>query len=202
MTVSITDDDRLMIRLQEGDTVAFDEIVTRWQSRLIGFFIRTARDRQLAEDLAQETLLKVYSQSWDYLPLGRFRSWLFRIAHNLFIDDFRKRSHDALIHAYRGRSRDDDDDCDTMSRVVAETTPPDFPLQRDEVAACIQEALAEIPEEQRTTFVLHYFSEIPIEEVADIMESPIPTTKSRLRLAKEKLAEKLSLRGLGQHATQ
>ncbi len=60
----MTDDDQLMIRLQEGDNAAFDELVDRYQSPLIGFFIRNTRDVQLSEDLAQDTLIKLYQQSW------------------------------------------------------------------------------------------------------------------------------------------
>ncbi|MEZ6057840.1 MAG: sigma-70 family RNA polymerase sigma factor [Planctomycetaceae bacterium] len=182
-----------MIRLQEGDRAAFDEIVEKWQGKLIGYFIRISRDRQLSEDLAQETLLKIYSQSWDYLPLGRFRSWLFRIAHNLFIDDYRKRSHDALIRAARGRT---DDGTQAVDLLLADAVALDENLHRSEVLSCIQEALDEIPEVQRSVFVLHYFEEIPLDEVCEIMETPLATTKSRLRLAKEKLAEKLTFRGL------
>ena len=95
----MTEDDQLMIRIQNGDSCAFDELVSVHQRPLIGFFYRNTRDTQLSEDLTQETLLRVYNQSWDYLAQGRFKGWMFRIARNLLIDNVRKQSHDALVKA-------------------------------------------------------------------------------------------------------
>ncbi|MCH8922627.1 MAG: RNA polymerase subunit sigma-70, partial [Planctomycetes bacterium] len=92
-------DDQLMISIQNGDSRAFEELVERHQGPLIGFFFRNTRDLQLSEDLTQQTLLRVYSQSWDYLPVGRFKGWMYRIARNLMIDNFRRGSHDALVKA-------------------------------------------------------------------------------------------------------
>ena len=189
------DDDDLMIRLQSGDSAAFGMIVDRHERPLIGFFFQNTRDIQLAEDLTQETLLKVYHQSWDYIPLGRFRGWLFRIARNLLIDDVRRRSHDALIRAV-GRTNHGGEELDPLARIADEVVEPDAGLHRAEVAALIEEVLSEIPEDQRMTFVLHHYSDLPLAEVAEVMESSEATTKSRLRLAREKLADKLRLRGV------
>jgi len=189
------DDDDLMIRLQSGDSAAFGAIVDRHERSLIGFFFQNTRDIQLAEDLTQETLLKVYNQSWDYIPLGRFRGWLFRIARNLLIDDVRRRSHDALIRAV-GRTNRGGEELDPLARIADEVVPPEVGLQREEISGMVEEVLTEIPDDQRMTFVLHHYSELPLAEVAQIMESSEATTKSRLRLAREKLAEKLRLRGV------
>jgi RNA polymerase sigma-70 factor (ECF subfamily) len=188
-----------MFRLQSGDQQAFGELVDRHERALIGFFFQNTRDLQLAEDLTQETLLKVYHQSWDYLPLGRFRGWLFRIARNLLIDDVRRRSHDALIRAARAARHEEDDD--PLNRVAAEIVPPDAGLEGEELRRLIAEVLEEIPEDQRMTFVLHHYSDLPLLEVAQIMDSSEATTKSRLRLAREKLAEKLRLRGVATQLT-
>jgi RNA polymerase sigma-70 factor (ECF subfamily) len=187
-------DDELMIRVQSGDHAAFGELMDLHERALLGFFFHNTRDRQLAEDLTQETLLKVFHQSWDYLPLGRFRGWLFRIARNLLIDDVRRRSHDALIRAVGAGPRDDD--ADPLTRVAAEALPPESGLENAELRQTISELLEEIPEDQRMTFILHHYSDLPLSEVAQIMEASEATTKSRLRLAREKLAEKLRLRGV------
>jgi RNA polymerase sigma-70 factor (ECF subfamily) len=189
----MTDDDQLMIRLQEGDNAAFDELVAVHQGALIGFFFRNTRDRQLSEDLTQETLLKVYHQAWDYLPLGRFRGWVFRMARNLLIDDVRRRSHDALIRAVHGSGPDEDD---ALGRIADEVASPDLSARRSELAGLIDGLLQEVPEDQRMTFILHHYSDLPLAEVAEIMETSLATTKSRLRLAREKLAEKLRLKGV------
>ncbi|MCA8996342.1 MAG: sigma-70 family RNA polymerase sigma factor [Planctomycetaceae bacterium] len=186
-------DDELMKLIQSGVMEAYNELVIRYQSMLIGFFMRNTRDHQLSEDLSQETLLKVYNQAWDYLPLGRFRAWMFRIARNLLIDDVRKRSHDALVHAARGAN---DEDASAMARIVGELVPPEAKLEQTEFVLLIDELLAEIPDDQRQTFILHHYSDLSLADVAEITEVPLATCKSRLRLAREKLAEKLRTRGV------
>jgi RNA polymerase sigma-70 factor (ECF subfamily) len=182
------DDDQLMIDIQGGDATAFPVLVERYQHALVGFFFRNTRDIQLAEDLSQETLLKVFNQSWDYLPLGRFRAWMYRIARNLLIDDVRRRSNDALIRAVRGR-RDDEDDA--LAQLAGDFIGPTEQAQQGELAGLVREFLGEIPDDQRQTFTLHHDAGLSLPEVAEIMEIPLATCKSRLRLAREKLAEKL-----------
>ena len=187
------DDDQLMVRLQSGDPRAFDELVERYQGPLIGFFHRNTRDPQLAEDLTQETLLRVFNQSWDYLPVGRFRGWMFRIARNLLIDNVRRQSHDALVHAVKGSHQDE---ADALSRLAGEVLSPEERANQNELARMVDELLDGLPEDQRLTFTLHHFAGLGLAEVADVMETNLATTKSRLRLAREKLQEKLRQRGV------
>jgi len=185
-------DDELMIQLQSGNERAFSQLVDRYQSMLIGFFMRNTRDLQLAEDLAQETLLKVYHQAWDYLPLGHFRGWMFRIGRNLLIDDVRRRSNDALV---RTVSQGSDEEQAAINRIAEEFIPPERKIEQREFIQLIDELLAEIPEDQRETFTLHHYSDLNLQEVSEITDAPLATAKSRLRLAREKLAEKLRARG-------
>lgn len=191
--VAFDPDDELMLRLQDGDRRAFDVLVERHQGPLLGFFIKQTRDRQLSEDLTQDTLLKVYHQSWDYLPRGCYRGWMFRIARNLLIDTARRRSHDALVRAIRGQP---DDDRDLMAWLVDGIASPPELADRRELAKIVDELLGQIPDEQRTTFLMHHYSGLSLPEVAQAMEANLPTTKSRLRLAREKLREKLAERGI------
>lgn len=187
------DDDQLMIRVQSGDAAAFGLLVQKYQGPLYGFFYRNSHDVQLAEDLTQDTLLKVFSQAWDYLPSGRFRGWMYRIGRNLMIDSVRRRRTDALVHAWNGRS---DDDEQGLARLVSEIMPPEDVANQRELAGMVEVALEEIPAEQRQTFILHHYSGLSLAEVADAMETTTPTAKSRLRLAREKLQEKLRARGV------
>jgi RNA polymerase sigma-70 factor (ECF subfamily) len=186
------DDDQLMIGLQGGDSQAFEALVERYQQPLINFFFTNSRDRQFSEDLTQETLLRVYDQAWDYLPTGRFRGWMYRIARNLLIDNIRRRSHDALVRSVRGTG---DENC-VLASLVEDIASPSEAADKNELAALVDELLQELPEEQRLTFTLHHFAELSLPEVADIMHANTATTKSRLRLAREKLREKLSARGV------
>jgi RNA polymerase sigma-70 factor (ECF subfamily) len=186
-------DDQRMLRLQQGERSAYDEIVSEYQGPLFGFFFRNTRDAQLSEDLTQETLLRVYSQFWDYLPVGRFRGWLYRIARNLLIDNIRRQPHDVLFKATRGRR---DDDTALLTRLAGAVFTPEEIVDQRELAGIVDECLAEIPDDQRMTFTLHHYSGLSLPEVADVMQSNVPTTKSRLRLAREKLREKLRQFGI------
>jgi RNA polymerase sigma-70 factor (ECF subfamily) len=186
------EDDQLMIGIQGGDSRAFETLLERYQQPLINFFFTNTRDRQFSEDLTQETLLRVYDQAWDYLPAGRFRGWMYRIARNLLIDNIRRRSHDALVRSVRGTG---DESC-ILAGLAEDMTSPQDAADQHELAALVDELLEELPEEQRLTFTLHHFASLSLPEVADIMHSSTATTKSRLRLAREKLREKLSARGV------
>jgi len=192
------DDDALMLRLQGGDAKAFDELYQRYQSPLWAYFFRNTRDLQLSEDLVQETFLKLHAKFWDYLPSGRFKGWLFRIAHNHLIDDVRRKSHDALLHATKRQAHEDDDH---IQRIAGDLLPPDASLEKQEVANLIEQLLDEIPSDQRETFTMHHFQDLSLPDIADAMDVPLATCKSRLRLAREKLGEKLVLRGFTPTAT-
>ncbi len=189
----LTEDDQLMIRIQEGDQRAFDVLVERHQKRLFYFFLDNLRDPHLAEDLAQETLLKVYNQSWDYLPLGRFTSWMYRVARNLLIDDYRKRSHDALLHCTRPSKESEDD---LLGGVADDLSLPEEFARKSEEQQKIHLLLQQLPEDQRQTLTLHYFGNLKLHEIAELMDANLATTKSRLRLAREKLKSLLEKEGI------
>src|SRR5579872_5094766 len=129
----MTDDDQLMIEMQSGRSQAFEALVERYQQPLISFFFTNSRDRQFSEDLTQETLLRVYDQAWDYLPTGRFRGWMFRIARNLLIDNIRRRSHDALVRSIRGSG---DESC-VLASLVADISSPQEAADQHELAALV-----------------------------------------------------------------
>ena len=186
-------DDALMIRHQEGEAAAFDALVARYRGPLRGYFIKKLRDRTLADDLVQETLLKVYSGGWDYIPQGRFRGWLFRIASNLTVDTVRRQARDVVLAAYRGSEAGEDD---PMARFADDLLPPEHQAFLHERAAILDDFVAELPSEQRETVILHYYNGVPLPEVAEAMETNLSTCKSRLRLAREKLSGRIESAGI------
>ena len=187
-------DDALMIRHQEGIAAAFNELVVRYRGPLTAFFVKKLRDRTLADDLVQDTLLKVYSAGWDYIPQGRFRGWLFRIAANLTVDTVRKQSRDVLLPAYTGSA----DDPFPTARFADDLLPPEQQSLLSERAEAIDALVDELPDDQRDTVILHYFNGVPLPEVAVAMETNLSTCKSRLRLAREKLAGRIVAAGWGE----
>lgn len=196
------EDDQRMICLQGGETHAFDEIVSAWQGPLFGFFLRNTRDRVLSEDLVQETLLRLYRAAWDYLPTGQFRGWMFRIARNLLIDHTRRAARDALVRRVQLKPTVDGQDAvDLLSLLPDDLVSPAERAAEAELTDVVEALLHDLPEEQRETFVLHHFDSLTLSEVADAMQTSLPTAKSRLRLAKEKLRYQLSCRGYTEEPT-
>jgi RNA polymerase sigma-70 factor (ECF subfamily) len=191
-----SEDDQLMIRLQEGDANAFNELVSLWQGPLFGFYFRNTRDEHLSEDLVQETLLRLYRYCWDYLPKGLFKGFLFRIARNLIIDHSRRTTNDVMIRRISGgTSRRDGEDFDLLQLIPEDIASPFDRAAEREIASAVREMLQELPEEQRQTFLLHHYESLTLSEVADAMQTSLPTAKSRLRLIKEKLRNLLVVRG-------
>ena len=117
---------------------------------------------------------------------------MYRIARNLMIDSIRRQSHDALIKAVQSRNEDDN----ALARLVGEVVSPEDRAHFREMAKTVDELLQQLPELQRTTFVMHHYAGLTLSEVADATETTTSTAKSRLRLAREKLREKLLERGV------
>ena len=193
------DPDRLMVRIQQGDVAAFESLVTEFELPLQRFFMANTNDGHLAEDLAQETLLRVSNKAWNYIPCGRFRGWLFRIARNLLVDSIRDMSRDALVHSVRVFGGSDD-------VMVIETlefdgraslrSRPDHQVASAENVARIRDLILEIPEEQRLVMTLVEQTDMMLSEIATALEIPLGTCKSRLRLARQRLAELLGQYGM------
>ena len=198
MAKEYSEDDLRMIRLQDGDPDAVDEIVAAWKGPLYGFFMRNTKDPQQSEDLVQDTFLRLYRKAWDYLPTGRFKGWLFRVARNLLIDSVRRKSHDALIRRVTITADSDGEPTNLLNLLPDDVTSADDQATQKEVVEIVRAALDELPEEQRQTFTMHHFDSLTLSEVADAMDTSLPTAKSRLRLAKEKLRYHLTCRGFAE----
>lgn len=184
MSSEYTVDDLRMVRLQEGDTTAFEELVEDWNIPVLQFFRRNLRDEHLAEDFTQETLLRLYRRAWDYLPTGRFRGYLFRIAQNLLIDHMRRAGHKAAQKSLP-----------IPEGVVEDRQSPLERVADAEQRSLLEALLCELPHEQRVAVTLHHLRQMAISEVAKEMSATVPTTKGRLRLAKGKLQASLSRHG-------
>lgn len=184
MSSKYTADDCRMVRLQEGDSTAFDELVSDWSRPLLVFFRRNLRDDHLAEDFTQETLLRLYRRAWDYLPTGRFKGYLFRIAQNLLLDHMRRADRKAAQRNVPISEGISEDDRSPLEHVA-----------EGELRSVLEELLLELPKEQRVALTLHHLRQMTITDVAKEMAATVPTTKGRLRLAKGKLQASLSRHG-------
>ena len=190
----MTDDDaRQMIAFRDGDVGAFSALVDRYQKTLVRFFYTQCFDRQLAEDLSQETWRRIYRSREDYVPRARFSTFLFRVARNLWIDQIRQRQKrgPTVSLDQEWTSADDGTGGALVDAMPSEEEDPRERLLREELRRTIEEALDRLGDGQRDVFVLAEFEGLRYHEISEILEIPVGTVKSRMFNAMRRLRELL-----------
>jgi RNA polymerase sigma-70 factor (ECF subfamily) len=179
-------DAQLMLRFKGGDLSAFDLLFARYTPTIINFAYRFIRDRQIAEELAQEVFLRVYEGAARYRVKSRFSTWLYRIATNVCLNEIRKPRFRAAHESLSGGS-------EPVPRIPSAERDcrQDELLERQAIARVIKAVLNRIPEKQRTAFILNKYQELSYAEVAEVMKTSEKAVKSLIHRAKETLAEKL-----------
>jgi RNA polymerase sigma-70 factor (ECF subfamily) len=183
-------DVQLMLRVADGDHEAFEQLVARFQDRLVGFFFHMLRDRTAAEDLAQETFLRVYRSRERYEPTARFSTWLFRIAHNLASNQKRgsARRREVSLNADSRAN-----EFETSQRIPAEKSAlmPTRQLDSSEVREVVRDALDSLGDRQKTAVLLHKFEGMSYQDIGDVLGLGTVAVKSLLSRARGKLREAL-----------
>jgi RNA polymerase sigma-70 factor (ECF subfamily) len=189
----VRSDEALMLAYQKGDARAFAELVARHEKPLWNFLRRFTSDAASAEDLLQETFMRVVKSAESYQPSARFRTWLYTIARNLCTDHARSRAHRKAQSLDATSSRDSD--APRMAETVSGADPggEQRTLTR-ELGVQLERALAELPELQREVFVMRELLDLPFAEIAHAVGVSEATVKSRMRYALERM--RLSLAGL------
>lgn len=177
------DADELMGLVQQGDSSAFSELFEEFNRELTWFLARRSGLWQTGEDLAQIVWMKVHQSAKLYRPLGQFNGWLLRMAKHTLIDHIRLTKRERESRAVNAP------DDDLTSRVPSRDDDFDRMLTEEE-SQRVEDLLPSIPEDQAMVFSLYVFCGLTLPEIAKQMDSNLPTTKSRFRLAKEKLFEK------------
>jgi RNA polymerase sigma-70 factor (ECF subfamily) len=181
-----------MLRFQRGDVGSFAELVQRHKTPLFNFVRRHLRSPHAAEDLLQDTFLRVVQNSAEFKHEARFATWLYTIARNLCIDHFRK----ASLRSYDSLDRPRTDNHRPLSE-SAEDHGPRGSVERSAVASELREKIAMaieiLPEDQREVFLLREVANLPFKEIAQITSTPENTVKSRMRYALERLQSSLQV---------
>ncbi len=178
-------DEALMLRYQQGDTAAFDALYGRHRGPLYRYLLRQCHARELAEELFQDVWLRVVHARERYHPSARFTTYLYRIAHNRFVDHLRGR------RTRPAPSSDVSNDPDTLP--ASSTSSPDRRAHLDRQLDRLLGLLEALPAEQREAFVLREEAGLSVEAIAEATGVNPETAKSRLRYAVQKLR-----RGLGE----
>ncbi len=183
---------RLVQACQAGDTAAYGELVRRHQDRVYNVCWRICGNRTEAEDLAQETFVKAFEAIARFDGRARFYTWLFRIAANLAISAGRRQRRARTVSLDRGPRLVEDDEAPASERVAAETLSPQEASMKREAEELVLIALGELEEEYRVVVTLRDLESLSYEEIAEVLEVPVGTVKSRLHRARLALRERLA----------
>jgi RNA polymerase sigma-70 factor (ECF subfamily) len=189
-------DQEVVERASTGSEAAYRELVRRYQRPVFSLIYRMVRDRELAEDLTQETFVKVLNAIDRYRPEYKFSSWIFKIANNASIDHLRRRELDTL-------SLDGGPDAMTPDRVQATSLQLGDgaesqleELEARELGTQIERAIGALRPEYRSCIIMRHVEGRAYDEIADVLDLPLGTVKTYIHRARAELRESLgSLRG-------
>src|SRR4051812_12545023 len=184
----VDDDARLMERIRDGDQSAFIALVERYQHELVGFFYHHAWNQTVAEELAQDVFWNVYRSRERYQPTAKLRTYLYRIAHNLWIDHVRRQRHQNVsLEAEVGGSTL------RLVDVLAAPEPANEldPVRDAQLRTRIQQAVDALPQGQKDVFVLANHQQMKYQDIATVLAIPEGTVKSRMHSAVRFLRDEL-----------
>ena len=180
----------LMLRVKRGDHVAFAELVDKYKQPVMNLVYRILRDATEAEDLAQNVFVQVYKSAARYEVSARFSTWLFTIARNLCLNELRRRSrHPADSLDATGNPEAEDQPARQFEDAKA-VQPPETLLQ-GELERKVDEAVAALPEAQRTAIILCRRDDLSYEDIAKIIGCSLSATKSLIHRGRETLKQQL-----------
>jgi len=181
-------DQELVRRVQQGDKSAFDLLVIKYQHKIVHLVNRYVKDPSEAQDVAQDTFIKAYRALGDFRGDSAFYTWLYRIAINTAKNYLLSRSR-----------RHFDYEIDVQDAEQVENAPqlkdietPENLLMNEQIVAVIKSAIERLPEEMRIAITLREFEGMSYEEIAEAMDCPIGTVRSRIFRAREAIDQKLN----------
>ena len=179
----------LMLRVKRGDAAAFEELVEKYKQPVINLLYRTVRDLDEAEDLAQNVFVQVYKSADRYRVEAKFSTWMFTIARNIGLNELRRRSR----HPAESLEAALEPGEESAGRQFEDRASPSAPeeLLQGELVGKVEEALAALPEAQRTAILLYKEKEMSYDEISEIMQCSLSATKSLIHRGRETLKEKL-----------
>ena len=178
-------DEELIAHFQNGDEQAYIVLVNRYKDRLINFVFRLVNDRDQAEDIIQDTMLKLYTHKHYYRNIAKFSTWIYTIAGNFAKTELRKKKTRKVTN--NSQLGPEDRDYDPPSKDPS----PEKLVERDYINTKIHEAIEKLPEHFRVVTVLRDIEKLPYEEISSIVEVPLGTVKSRINRARLQLQKDL-----------
>ena len=185
-------DAALVERVKQGDQRAFELLVVKYQRRIERLIGRMVRDTDLVADIAQETFIRTYRALPNFRGESAFYTWLYRIAVNTAKKSLMDLKRDPLVTETALASRDDEgDETSRVENELSDGETPDALLASKEIAEAVNAAIAALSEDLRQAITLREIEGLSYEEIADVMNCPIGTVRSRIFRAREAIAQRL-----------
>jgi RNA polymerase sigma-70 factor, ECF subfamily len=181
----------LIERVKQGDVKAFEMLVVKYQRRIERLIGRMVRDVDLVPDIAQETFIRAYRAIPQFRGESAFYTWLYRIAVNTAKKALMELKRDPVITESALASRDDDDETSRIENELSDGETPDAVLASKEIAAAVNSAIEDLSEDLRQAITLREIEGLSYEEIAELMNCPIGTVRSRIFRAREAIALRL-----------
>ena len=187
--VEPTSDQLLVQRVQSGDQKAFELLVAKYQRRIFRLISRFVRDTALAEDVAQETFLRAYRAIGQFRGDSQFYTWLYRIAVNTAKKSLSDSARDPVIR--ESSTVSEDGETFVSGEQLTDMETPDAVLASREIARTVNAAMEALPEDLRTAIALREIERMSYEDIAQAMNCPVGTVRSRIFRAREAIARQL-----------
>jgi RNA polymerase sigma-70 factor (ECF subfamily) len=184
------DDAHVVQAFLDGQSRAFDELVSRYQVRLLNFIYRTIGDRERAEDLVQEVFIRIYRHLHRFDQTKKFSTWAYTIASNLAKNELRNRSRNPLV-LFQSIKKHWDEDHRPLQFEDSSSRPDDL-FHKRHLRSLVEQSVAKLPEHHRVVFVLRELEGKTYEEIAEITHCNLGTVKSRLNRARNSFAAIIS----------
>jgi RNA polymerase sigma-70 factor (ECF subfamily) len=191
MTAGPDVDAVLVERVKQGDVRAFEMLVVKYQRRIERLIGRMVRDTDLVADIAQESFIRAYRALPQFRGDSAFYTWLYRIAVNTAKKALVDLKRDPLVTEAAMASTDDDDETSRRGLEPSDMATPDALLASKEIASTVNAAIEALSEDLRQAITLREIEGLSYEEIADVMNCPIGTVRSRIFRAREAIAQRL-----------
>ncbi len=187
-----TDPDLLLVeRVKRGDTRAFEMLVVKYQRRIERLIGRMVRDADLVQDIAQESFIRAYRALPQFRGESAFYTWLYRIAVNTAKKALMDRKRDPLVLESSMAVSEDGEETSRIENELSDGATPEAMLASKEIAAVVNSAIDALSEELRQAITLREIEGLSYEEIAEVMNCPIGTVRSRIFRAREAIAAQL-----------
>jgi RNA polymerase sigma-70 factor (ECF subfamily) len=185
-------DQEVVLSARAGREAAYRELIRRYERPVFALLFRMVRDRELAEDLAQETFIKALNAIESYRPEFKFSSWIFKIANNAAIDHLRRRELDTLSLDGSPHAETPEQMQATALQIGARQESPLDAVEAKELGGAIEQAIARLRPEYRSCILLRHVEGRAYEEIADILNLPLGTVKTYIHRARNELRQALA----------